>query len=511
MSEFDDPANNTEEWENLLINNQITPEMRRILECTDRRMNGMCRCIQKSILGTEKSAIKRTQQLHEIIGITSEARRLKNVRQEEGEIENGRRYSRAYIAFVEESKDKLGSTGMRFCKKAIVKILRCSLNFLYTRNTAPKARRALHSVEKLSELKCCAKNCIRLLLSRYPDVLEDFRQRSLGSSKERRELYYDMRDHASQPCDNAIREIVQLSKATINNLRAKSRHEGVPHGAHGKKKHHAMVGSTGELMSPATPLTPATPLAPALTLTPCTPTTPSTPAVFSNTLVDNFKRPATHPPLSPKIRATHFSFERPSLFIPQHSPAPLSPTSPLAFFSQLSPSPFLGHHESLYLQQHLHNTASFSARDRLDSIKAEPGDDIKEDHLEKIQEDGEKDQERRCSSSDHGSLKSPKFFAQLTTPPYIDIKKEQKSPPSPPVPTIKIQPPPVLTPKRSKKSRPVPGLDLISPKKSLNVPLEDSMTQTPTMVPRTPSKLRDQFGPITPKGVSDSSVFFPSH
>ena len=40
-------------------------------------------------------------------------------------------------------------------------------------------------------------------------------------TQENFQLYYDMREHVTNPCDNAIREIVQLSKATINNLRAK--------------------------------------------------------------------------------------------------------------------------------------------------------------------------------------------------------------------------------------------------------------------------------------------------
>ena len=79
--------------------------------------------------------------------LIGEARRLKNVRQEDGDVENGRRYSKAYIAFVEDTEASLMS--MRLCKKAIVKILRCSLNFLYQRKNTPKARRTPLSTSKL--------------------------------------------------------------------------------------------------------------------------------------------------------------------------------------------------------------------------------------------------------------------------------------------------------------------------------------------------------------------------
>ena len=84
------------------------------------------------------------------MAIITEARRLKTVRQVEGEIENGRRYSRAYIAFVEENESNL--MNMRLCKKAIVKILRCSLNFLYQRKNAPGPRRTPLSTSKLKGL-----------------------------------------------------------------------------------------------------------------------------------------------------------------------------------------------------------------------------------------------------------------------------------------------------------------------------------------------------------------------
>lgn len=38
---------------------------------------------------------------------------------------------------------------------------------------------------------------------------------------DKREVFYDMKEHAIQPCEMAIKEITHLSKATINNLRSK--------------------------------------------------------------------------------------------------------------------------------------------------------------------------------------------------------------------------------------------------------------------------------------------------
>ena len=42
---------------------------------------------------------------------------------------------------------------------------------------------------------------------------------------DKREVFYDMKEHAIQPCEMAIKEITHLSKATINNLRSKVRAE----------------------------------------------------------------------------------------------------------------------------------------------------------------------------------------------------------------------------------------------------------------------------------------------
>ncbi|CBY09537.1 unnamed protein product [Oikopleura dioica] len=440
MSDFDDPSE-LAEWRTLLDNNQLTPEIRKNLECTDRRMNGQCRCIQKSILSV--SPLRRSENLRELVRLIGEARRLKNIRQEDGDVENGRRYSKAYIAFVEDTDANLMS--MRLCKKAIVKILRCSLNFLYQRKNTPKARRT-----------------------------------PLSTSKLRGTLYYDMREHVTNPCDNAIREIVQLSKATINNLRTKSRNEGVPHGAHGKKK-SVSGGSTGELFSPATPLTPGA----ALSTPACLPATSAHP-VFEHHPVKNFKLPP-----SPKFRS-HFSFDHQNIFLASSFSSPSS-HSPLPFFcSQLSPSPFLGTHEIPYLGHHFYqpSIANFPPRERLEAIKAEPQEKTRNFESEDNEENFEKNK----------ALKSPTIFAQLTIPKITQEEKPKTSPPE--VPIIKITPP---FPKRSRKGRPLPELDLINPKKSLQN--EESMTQTPTMVPKTPSRVKAQ----TPSRNADSSIFFPSH
>ena len=100
-----------------------------------------------------------------------------------------------------------------------------------------------------------------------------------------REVFYDMLEHHSRPCEdsfrfffdqrgfifvssfhfsetyqNAIKEVTRLSKATLNNLRGKSRKEGVRHGLKDKKR--KPIGSQGSSTSSSLPVTPSTPATP---------------------------------------------------------------------------------------------------------------------------------------------------------------------------------------------------------------------------------------------------------
>ena len=66
--------------------------------------------------------------------------------------------------------------------------------------------------------------------------------------------------HFSETYQNAIKEVTRLSKATLNNLRGKSRKEGVRHGLKDKKR--KPIGSQGSSTSSSLPVTPSTPATP---------------------------------------------------------------------------------------------------------------------------------------------------------------------------------------------------------------------------------------------------------
>ena len=130
-------------------------------------------------------------------------------------------------------------------------MLRCSLNFLY-RDNGPRDRekRKTKSIEELVKIvsfnffaqvlyneiqRCCDKKCIAQFAAseeiqfwrekvengKCKGELHLYATKSNFIISDKREVFYDMKEHAIQPCEMAIKEITHLSKATINNLRSK--------------------------------------------------------------------------------------------------------------------------------------------------------------------------------------------------------------------------------------------------------------------------------------------------
>jgi len=246
-----------------------------LMSCQDRRQNGTCRCIERYIM-SDQAQDKQMVRLRHLLEKSRQAERLKF--EKNTPAAGGRRYSPDYIKFVDEHKKELAS--MKLCKKSTVKLLRCSLNFLYARDTDNKRQNVLvMDVNQIREKACCEKNCLGLIDT---DQLTQWHEKSQTSrSQDKREVFYDMKEHPSQPCEPAIKEVTRLSKATLNNLRGKSRPNGIRHGLKGRKR--GPVGSQGSSHGGSS--------SSSLPVTPSTPVTPTTPHTMHDQGLHSFRLP----------------------------------------------------------------------------------------------------------------------------------------------------------------------------------------------------------------------------
>jgi len=244
----------TQRWNIMLENACIDVNEQNIFNCNDRRQNGTCRCIERCVMGDQEPVAR----LNELLNYAREADRLKI---DKCSTASGRRYSSEYWNFVMANRQKLSQ--LRLCKKSVVRLLRCSLNFLY-RDTAcrERERKKIKPIDELLRTKCCDRMCINVAWEQHQEDFYMWREKiEHGKCKDKREVFYDMKEHALSPCENAIRELTQLSKATINNLRTKPRTTGIKHSLEGRKRSSTSSISSTSTLTP-NPLTPVTPFTP---------------------------------------------------------------------------------------------------------------------------------------------------------------------------------------------------------------------------------------------------------
>ncbi|CAG5098056.1 Oidioi.mRNA.OKI2018_I69.XSR.g15351.t1.cds [Oikopleura dioica] len=205
------------------------------LRCEDKRHNGYCNCVHRFIISSgdvpsadnfymgqrdncQQSAIERFRR---IISIHNEAHNLKNTRNPVA----GRKYSEAFSEFVTVHKKEL--TQNKLCKKAITKVLHCSLNFLYRDQNNNKRR--VPRIEELHGKRCCDKECLSRVIRENETLIRGLLQEMENNqaNETKRKVFYQLRRNSL--CLKAIGEITGQSKATLNSLNSKEPTDAITH------------------------------------------------------------------------------------------------------------------------------------------------------------------------------------------------------------------------------------------------------------------------------------------